>query len=126
MRPFSGHAAQDSQCGGDSIAPPLMSQSDNRFGIKVVGIGSKRGARRVLDALVDRQDGEVTTTRQPAMVEERLETAQNANLPVAAEMHFFEPIGSRQVERFLWNVCTGVTKQLLGLFAQLFLNVAII
>ena len=53
------HRAQHAEGGGDGVAAALDGQLDDVLRIEVVGVGRERGAGRVLDALVDRQDRQV-------------------------------------------------------------------
>ena len=62
---------------GDGVAAALDRELDDVLGIEVARVRGERRAGRVLDALVDRQDRDVAGAGQPAVVEERLQVAQD-------------------------------------------------
>jgi hypothetical protein len=52
----------------------------------------------MLDPLIDRKDGQVPGSRQPAMVEDRSEVTQNADGSIGAGDDLLDEGGTRQVQ----------------------------
>ena len=61
-----------------ALQPPSIASFTMFSGSKLRRVGRERRARRVLDALIDRKDRHVAGTREPAVVDERLQTRQHA------------------------------------------------
>ena len=67
---------------GHGVAAALDRELHDVLGVEVGRVRRERRARRVLDALVDRQDRHVAGAAQAAGVEERLQAAQHARRAV--------------------------------------------
>jgi hypothetical protein len=72
----------------------------------------------VLDPLVNWQDREIAGAGQPAVVEQRLQAAQDAGGPVAGGEDAVDEVGARQVELRARDGLAGVFQQVLGVVAQ--------
>ena len=59
VREAACHRSQHAERGGDRVAATLDSKLHDLASVEVLRVGRERGAGRVLDALVDRQDRQV-------------------------------------------------------------------
>ena len=108
---LAGHAAENAEGGGHGIAAALDGELHDVLGIEVDGIGGKAGARRVLDALVDREDREVAGIGQAARSVKALQVGQDARVAVAAEMNAIDEIRSGKMQQILGDRLAGVIKE---------------
>ena len=68
--------------GGDGVAAALDGQLDEVLRVEVGRVLGEGGRRRVLDALVDRQDRQVAGAAEAAVVEQRAQVAQHRDRSV--------------------------------------------
>lgn len=66
---------------------------------------------RVLDALIDRQNRQITGSAQTTMIEKRLQIAQDVRIAIGLHEHAVHEIGAWQFETFLGNAATGMAQQ---------------
>ncbi len=77
VRILARYRTERPEGGNHGVAAAGDGELDDVLRVEVDRIGGKRSAGRVLDTLVDRQNGEVTGAGQPARVEELLQTAHH-------------------------------------------------
>ena len=65
---LAGEKPQHPDGGGDGVAAAFDGELDDVLGIEIHRVRRERCARRVLDALVDRQDRKVSAPRQTAVI----------------------------------------------------------
>ena len=94
------HHAERAQGRGHGIALARQRQFQQVGRIEVGGILGEAGRTRVLDALIDRQNGEIPRAPQPTVVVERAHVPQHARRTVAVTEDPAEIVGSRQDEAF--------------------------
>ena len=88
--------------------------------------GSARSSpRRVLDALVDRQDRHVAGARQAPVVEQRLEIAQHGWAAIGLRRHPVNEVRPWQVELIARDGGARVIEQVFGLISERSLNVGV-
>ena len=97
------HGAEYAEGRRHGITTALDGQLHDVLGIEVGGIRRKRCARRVLDSLVDRQDGDIPRSGKAAMVRKRLQAAQHARRPIRRRPDPIDEVRARQVKRGLRN-----------------------
>ena len=68
------------------------------FGSKYARVRRERRRGRVLDALVDREDRHVAGAAEPAVVEQRLQVAQDLRRAVGAGEDAIDEVRAREVE----------------------------
>src|SRR5439155_600785 len=100
----------------------LDRELDDILAVEINGIGRKGRACRVLDALIDGKNREVTRPIQTAMIEERLEIAQNRRFAVAPQPDAADKIGARQVELIFRDRFAPVLEQVTGAVTEDFFN----
>ena len=66
---FSRDAAEHPESRGNAVATALHRQLHNVFRVKILRIRSKRGSGGMLDALIDRQNRNVTRARQSSVID---------------------------------------------------------
>jgi hypothetical protein len=77
----------------------------------------------VLDALVDRQDGDVPRAAEAAVVVQRLQVALHLGRPVGEREHPLDVVGTRQMQVVAGDPLRLVGEQALGLVPQQALDV---
>ena len=88
------------------------------FGIEIVRIGGKRGACRMFDALIHRQNREIAGSRQAAGVVQRLHIAQHSRRTVIVDHHAIDIIRTGQIEVFCGKRQTAMLKKRIRVLAQ--------
>ncbi len=115
-------AAEDAERRGDGVAAALHRELDDVLGVEEERVLRERGARGVLDALVDGQDRDVAGASEAAVVDERLQRAQDGRRAVRAAVDLIDPLGTGQVEARLGDALAGVVEQAAGVLAQVLLD----
>ncbi len=77
----------------------------------------------MLDALVDREDGDVARAGQPAVVEERLEVAEHLGGSVRHPVDVGDRVGPRRGELVGGNSAALMAEQVVGVSAEQGCNV---
>jgi hypothetical protein len=72
----------------------------------------------MLHALIDRQDGQVTGTRQPAGIEDLLKVSQRARSAITGCYHAVDEIRPGQMQCAFGESATDVFEQICGLAAK--------
>ncbi len=116
--------AEDAERRGHRVAVALDRQLDDLGPVEVDGVGGKRRAGGVLDALVDRQDREVAGARQAAVVEERLQAAEDPGRPVAILPDPIDEVRPRQVQLLFRDGLGLVFEKALGVRPKHFFNLS--
>src|SRR5205085_10480753 len=98
VRVLARDGTQHSKSGRDSVAAAFDRELDNVFRVEVFGVGSKRSAGRMFDALVYGQDRNVTSAREAAVVEETLQGTKYARRPVGNAPHTVHEVWAGQVQ----------------------------
>ena len=83
------------------------------FGVEVCRVLGEGGPARMLDALVNGQNGNVAGPGQPAVVEDCLQVAQDLRRPVGLSPNAGHKVRAGQVERGGRNAFAAVLKQVL-------------
>jgi hypothetical protein len=81
VRVLAGHGAQHAQRRSHGVAAALDRQPDDVLRVEVNRIGRETRPRRMLDALIDRQDRNVAGSGEAAVIENPRQTAQHARRP---------------------------------------------
>ncbi len=115
--PLAGYRAQNAEGGGYGVAAALHGQLHDVLRIEVQGIRRERGTRRMFDTLIHRQDGQVSGSGQPAVVEHASHVSQDLYRPVADGQDAVDKIGARQMQLLLGNCLAIVLEQILALLA---------
>ena len=106
-----GYRGQDPQGGGHGVAAAFDGQFDDIFRIKIDGVGRKGRRRRMLDALVHRQDGKITGPGQPAMIEQGGQGTQDVNGPITGHKYAVQEIRTRQMQGFFGKTFACIGQQ---------------
>ena len=77
VRIFTRHRPQHTERRGYRVAAAFDGEFDDLGRVEIIRVLGERRARRVLDALVYRQNGQVARARQPPVVEHLLQAAQH-------------------------------------------------
>ena len=97
----TGDAAEDAESRADRVATAFDGELHNIFAVEVDGVLSERSAGGVLDALVDRQDGDVARVSEATRAVEALEVGQDAIVAVRGGKGVLNPISARLVDLIL-------------------------
>src|SRR6201987_867484 len=101
VRIFARNRSKHAKGGRHSVAPSLDRELHDVFTVKVIGILCEAGARRMLDALVHRQDRNITGAGQPSGEEDAMKIIQNAHVPVGDRINAIDKISTGQMEPLL-------------------------
>ena len=112
------HRAQRPERRDDAVAAALDGQLDDVGRVEIDRRRREARARRVLDALVDRQDRDVAGAAQAAGVEDRLEVAQHRGRPVGLRHDAIDEVGPGQVQVLLVEALRFVAQKGFGLGTQ--------
>ena len=83
----------------NGVAAALDGEAHEVLGVEVGGVRREARARRVLDALVDREDRHVARAGEAPRVHEPLEVAQHVAVAVAVDEDAVDEVGPGQVEQ---------------------------
>ena len=119
---LSGHRAEHAKGGRDRVAVPLDGQLDDLGRIEVDGVGRERCAGAVLDALVDRKDGEVARAGQATVVEQLLQAPEDPHRAVAVLPDPVDEVAAREVKLLSGNGLAAVLEEVPGVLAQGFFD----
>src|SRR5690606_8782761 len=86
--------------------------------VEVVEVGRERGATRVFDTLVDRQDRQVAGTRQAPVREQRLQAAQHTGGAVGGAVEAVDPVGAGQMQPLLGDTSSPVAEKAVTVVAK--------
>ena len=78
VRVLARDAAQDAKGRGHGVTAALKRKLDDLLWVKVDRVGRERGASRVLDPLIHRQDRQVAALAEATMTKEAAQAAQDA------------------------------------------------
>lgn len=120
MRVFARDHAEHTERGGHGITATFDRELHNVLGIEVDRVGSKAGARRMLDALVHRQYGEVTRAAEATGVKHLLQTAQHLWITISRREDAIHEIRPGQMQLFLGDGFALVFEEGLGGIAEEF------
>ena len=119
---LAGHRAEDAEGRGNSVAAALNGQFHDVLRIKVEGVPGEAGSCGVLDALIDRQDREVSSIGQSSGAVESLEIGKNTGIAVADHVDAIDKIRARKVQEVFGDGLAGVVEQGVSLRAEGFLD----
>ena len=111
MSIFACYRPQNTKGRGDRIAAALDRELDDVLRIEVRRVRGERRPRRVLDALVDRQNREVAGAGEAAAIEQRLQAGQHARRPIGSAVDALDVVGPGQMQLLLRNRLALVPQQ---------------
>src|SRR5712692_4933040 len=100
---FSSDTAEHAERRGNTIASAVDRQLYNVAGVEILWVRRKRSARRMLNALIDRQDRNVSRARQPPVIQQRLQRTQDRRRPIGLRANAVDKIRSGQMKLALRN-----------------------
>ena len=115
---FRDDGAEHAERRGHRVAAALDRQLDDVLRVEVLRVRRERRGRRVLDALVDREDRHVPGAAEPAVAVELLEVAQHLDRAVAAGPDPVDEVGPGQVQVVLGDALGDVVEQRVGVVAE--------
>ena len=114
---LAGHRTQHAEGGRDRVASAFQRQFRDVRWIEVGRVGRERGARRVLDTLINREDRQVAGVCQSAGPEHRIQAGQDPGRAVRRRHTAVDKIGTGQVQARGINGLTVMVEQC-GVIAQ--------
>ena len=111
VRPVPRERAEHAERRRHRVAPTFDSELHDLPGVEVLRVGSERRARRVLDALVDREDRDVPGAGQAAVLVDRRQVAQDAVRAVGAGPDAIDEVRPRQVQQRLRHRLASMLEQ---------------
>ena len=118
VRPLAADRAEDAERRGERVAAAVDGEAHEVLGVEVGGVGREARARRVLDALVDREDRHVARAGEAARVHEPGQVAQHVAVAVAVDEQPVHPVGPGQVEQRLRHGRALVLEQVRRIVAE--------
>ena len=115
---LSRHCAQHPEGGGDRVTAAFQRQFDNGGRIEVNRVGRKGSRAGVLDALIHRQNRQITATGETAAVEQRLHIAHHHRAAIHIAHNAADIICPRQMQLFTGNTGAGVAEQIVCFTAE--------
>ena len=112
------HGTQHTERGGDGVAPAFHGQFADVAGVEIDGIRRKRSPRRVLDPLVDGEDGDIAGSGEPPVAQNLLHAAQHLGTPVRARDHAVDEVGAGKVELVAGEAHGAIGQEVLGFGAE--------
>src|SRR4030095_15123311 len=91
-------------------------------GVEVHRVRRERRTCRVLDALVDRQNRDVTSAAQSAVIDHRLQAAEHGRRPIREAINSLDVVAARQMQRIPWNGLALVLQKTGGFTAEDFFD----
>src|SRR5438552_2718505 len=107
----------------NGVAPSFDRESHDVLRIEVLRVGCERSAGRVLDALIDRQDGQVARTREPPVVKHSSEVAQYLRPAISRHHDTVYEVGPWQMQHLFGNGSALIGQQRFGFVAEDLLDV---
>ena len=111
MRVFARHRSEHAERRRDRVAAAFDRELHDVLGIEEHRVRRKRRARRVLDALIDRKNRHIAGTRQPPVIEQRLQGRQHARRPIGNAVNALDVVGPGEMQRLLRDGLALVLKQ---------------
>ena len=118
VRVFPRDGAKHSERRGHGIAAALNRQLDDILGIEVEGVFRKAGSGGMLDALIDRKDGQVAGTCKASGVIHPIQVVQDALVAIGGGKDAINPVRARQVQELGGNGLAVVLEKILSLVAE--------
>ena len=115
--------AEAAEGGGDGVAVAGNGQVTQSGRVEVGRVLGEGGSRRVLDALIDREDREVAGAGQAAGVVHVAQVAQDGRCAVGVDEDPVERLGTGDVQQIGVERRRDVGQQRFGLVAQEFLDI---
>jgi len=115
---FASYRAENSIGGGHSVTATLDGELYDVLGVKVHGVGSKRGARGVLDALVDGKNAKIAGVGQTPGSVKALEISKNGNGAVGGGPNSVDEIGTGSVDGRCGNGFAFVAQECIGVLTK--------
>ena len=101
VRVFAGDGTEDAVSGSDGVAAAFDGELDDVFTVEIVGILGEAGAGRVLDALINRENGEVAGVTEASGAEEALEIGEDTDVAIGEGVDAVDEIGAGEMQAFL-------------------------
>jgi hypothetical protein len=98
---LTGHGTEDTEGGGNGVAATLDGELYDVLGIEIERILGKAGSGRVLDPLIDREDGEISGIGQATGAVHALEVGENAGITITESMDAIDEIGAGKMKKIL-------------------------
>lgn len=98
---LSSDDAQHAIRRGNGITAALNSQLHDILRVEVERVSGKRGARGMLNALIHRQDRQITSTAEPARIEKLSHTSQHLRRAIRGNKNLIKEVRPRQMQSFL-------------------------
>ncbi len=98
VRIFARARSQDAQRRRHRVAAAFDGQLDDILRIEVQGIGREARPGRVLDPLIHRENRNISRPRQPPVVDNLIEIAQNVRTPIRLSNNSIHKIRPRKMK----------------------------
>ncbi len=115
---LAGHGAEDAESRGDGVAAALDRQFHDLRRIEIVGVLREARHARMLDPLIDRENGHVPGSRQPAVRVDPGEVAEHPVVPVRRAPHPIQEVRSGNVNSVFRDARARVVEQRFRVVAQ--------
>ena len=119
----AGHDAEAAEGGGDGRGAPFEGELDEVGGVEVGRVLGEGGGGRVLDALVDGEDGEVAGAAEPAVGVDGGQVADDGDGAVARQEDPVDVVGAGEGELVGGDPLALVGEEILGVVSEELLDI---
>ena len=120
---LASHRTKDAEGRGHRIAAAFDGQLHYVLGVEVDRVLGKARTGRVLDALIDRENGKVAGVGKTAGAVHALEVGQDAGIAVASEVDAVHEIRTGKMKEILRHGLAGVVEEGVGPGSEVVLDV---
>ncbi len=120
------NAAEYAEGGANRVTAAFDGELHDVFTVEVNRVLSERCASGVFDALVDREDRNVTGVGEATRAVEALEVSEDAVAAVRGAEGVLNPIGARQVDLLLLDLRAAESEEGFGVATEKFLDFAVL
>ncbi len=103
VRVLARDGTQHAERGGDGVAAALDGQLDDIFAVEIIRILREAGARRMLDTLIDRENGHIAGAAEPPVEEQAVKIVQDAQIAIGHRIDAVDKIGAGKMQPLLGN-----------------------
>src|SRR5437899_3704373 len=115
---FSGYRTEHTVGGGHGVATAFNCQFYDVFSVKIIRVLGKACSRRMLNALIDRENRQVACAPQAAVVNHPLKVGEHPVVAVRYREQAVDDVGPRQVEEVLGDLRLAEAQKVVGLVAE--------
>lgn len=114
---FSAHHSQNTEGGADHVASAFDSEFNDSGGVEARGVFGERCSGTVFDALVNREDADVSGTAESTVVKHFLQAVEDFVISVGLAVDAINEIGTREVNLGFVDCLAFMSEEVFGFVA---------